>query len=191
MVETITPAVHGGRRRRYVAAVALHVAGAALGAAALGLVLGASGHLLGGPWGALGAGLIALVATLYALREARVVSVPIVALRRQVPEWWRTFFSPQTSALLYGASLGVGFGTFLSHGTLVVVAVAAALSADPVTGALLCAPFGVARALSAVAAGARDARAAVGRLDDVATTPVARLANLAVLAVLAAAAIAA
>jgi hypothetical protein len=190
MVETITPAVHGGRKLAYAASVALHVLGAALGAAALGFVLGAFAHLLGAPWDGLGAGPIAVVATLYALREARVVSVPVLTLRRQVPEWWRTFFSPQTSALLYGAGLGVGFGTFLSHGTLVVVAVAAALSADPVTGALLCAPFGVARGLSSVVAGARDARAAVDRLDDLATTPVARVANLAVLTALAAAAIA-
>jgi hypothetical protein len=191
MVETITPAVHGGRRRSYAASIALHVLGAALGAGALGFALGAAGHLVGAPWGAVGAGVIALVATLYALREARVLSVPVLALRRQVPEWWRTFFSPQTSALLYGVGLGVGLGTFLSHGTFVVVSVAAALSSDPVTGALLCAPFGLARALSAVVAGARNPRAAVDRLDELATTPLARLANLAVLALLAAAGLAA
>lgn len=190
MVETITPAVHGGRRRSYAASVALHVAGAGFGASALGFVLGAFGHLLGAPWGALGAGLIALLASLYALREARVISIPVLSLRRQVPEWWRTFFSPQTSALLYGVTLGVGFGTFLSHGTLVVVAVAAALSGDPITGAMVCAPFGVVRALSAVAAGARDARAAVDRLDELATTPVARVVNLTALTALATAALA-
>ncbi len=189
MVETITPAVHGGRRRSYAAAVALHVLGAGLSAAALGMSLGAVGHLLGVPWEPLGRGLVALTAILYALREAGLVHLTVGASRRQVPEWWRTFFSPQTSALLYGAGLGFGFGTFLSHGTLVAVSAAAALSGDPLLGALLCAPFGVTRAASAVAVGARDPAAAVNRLDELAATSLARTANAAVLAVVAAAAL--
>jgi hypothetical protein len=189
MVETITPAVHGGRRRGYAAAVAFHVLGAGLSAAALGVGLGATGRLLGAPWGPAGTGLVALTATLYALREGGLVRVPIWALRRQVPEWWRTFFSPQTSALLYGAGLGVGFGTFLSHGTLVAVSVAAAQSGDPLLGALLCAPFGLTRAMSAVVAGARDPTAAVNRLDELAVMPLARTANGAALAVVAAVAL--
>ena len=189
MVETITPAVHGGRRRSYAAAVALHVLGAGLSAAALGVSLGAIGHLLGAPWDRLGKGLIALTALLYALRETGLVRAPVGALRHQVPEWWRTFFSPETTALLYGAGLGFGFGTHLSHGTLVAVSVAAALSGDPLLGALLCAPFGLTRAASAVVAGARDPAAAVNRLDELAVTPLARIANAAALTVIAATAL--
>jgi hypothetical protein len=189
MVETITPAVHGGRRRSYAAAVTLHVLGAGLSAAALGMSLGAIGLLLGAPGGPLGRGLVALTAILYALREVGILRLSVGALRRQVPEWWRTFFSPQTSALLYGVGLGFGFGTFLSHGTLVAVSVAAALSGDPLLGALVCAPFGFTRAASAVVVGARDPAAAVNRLDELAVTPLARTANAAVLAMVAATAL--
>jgi len=53
--------------------------------------------------------------------ELTPVSVPVAQLRRQVPEWWRTFFGRRVASVLYGAGLGVGFLTYLSHGTLVVV----------------------------------------------------------------------
>src|SRR5881396_725699 len=156
MVETITPVVHGGRAGRWAGSIALHTAGAIASAAAFGAILGAAGSLLGAPWGGGGALLVALAAVLYLLREATVVSVPVPQLRRQVPQWWRTFFSVPVAAFLYGVGLGVGFLTYLTHGTLVVVAVAAAASGRPVVGAALVAPFGLARGmLVLVAARAR------------------------------------
>jgi hypothetical protein len=78
--------------------------------------------------------------------------------RRQVPEWWRTFFSPPVAATLYGAGLGVAFVTFLSFGTFVAVAAGALVGGDPLLGALVCAPFGLARAaaVALVGMGSRD-----------------------------------
>jgi hypothetical protein len=69
-----------------------------------------------------------------------------------VPDWWRTFFSWPASSALYGAGLGIGFFTYLAHGTLLVVAVGAAASGSPLVGAVLLAPFGLARGLSPVVA---------------------------------------
>ena len=84
--------------------------------------------------------------------------IPVPQLRRQVPDWWRTYFGRPLAALLYGAGLGVGFLTFLGHGTLVVVTVGAAATGRPFLGALVMMPFGLARGLAPlVGARSRDA----------------------------------
>ncbi|MBA2313327.1 MAG: hypothetical protein H0V97_11105 [Actinobacteria bacterium] len=168
MVETISPAVHGGRKPAYWMSVLLHTIGAVAAAAAVGFALGSVGHFLGAPWSGAGVAFIALVAALYALRAAAGLPVPIPSRRRQVPDWWRTFFSPQVSSLLYGLGLGVGYLTFLSFGTYVAVAAAALLGGDPFLGAFLCAPFGAGRALTVLlASGARDAEAAAAAVDHI------------------------
>lgn len=192
MVETITPVVHGGRAGRWAGSVALHVTGGVASAAAFGAILGAAGSLLGAPWGGGGALIIALAASLYLLREAGVVPVPVPQLRRQVPQWWRTFFSVPVAAFLYGAGLGVGFLTYLTHGTLVVVAVAAAVSGRPVVGAAIMAPFGLARGLSVLVAGGvhrpEDGSALVARLARSASSPAWRAPHVAALLAVAVAA---
>ena len=149
MVETITPVVHGGRAR-WARAVSLHVLGATLTAALFGAVLGAVGSLLGAPWGRAGAIALAIVALVYAIGELPRASVAVPQLRRQVPDWWRTYFGPSAAAFLYGAGLGVGFLTFLAHGTLVVVAAAALAIGDPLAGALVVGVFGLARGAAVV-----------------------------------------
>ncbi len=151
MAETISPAVHGGRSYSYWRAVAAHVLGAALAAAALGFMLGSVGAAFGAPWFGATPIVVALVAVLYFLREAMGLPVPVPYRRRQVPDWWRTFYSPTISSLLYGLSLGAGFFTYLSFGTLAAVAVAALAGGSPLWGAALCAPFGAARGLSVLA----------------------------------------
>jgi len=149
MVETITPVVHGGRAR-WIRAVVLHVAGATLTAAVFGAALGAIGSLLGAPWGRAGAIGVAVVALVYAIGEHQRLSVAVPQLRRQVPDWWRTYFGPSFASFLYGAGLGVGFLTFLAHGTLVVVAAAAIAIGDPAWGAVVLGSFGLARGAAIV-----------------------------------------
>ncbi len=179
MVETITPVVHGGRRASYRMAVLLHALGAAIAAALFGAALGALGAALRAPWGDAGLVVVAGVALVYAARELLGLPVPLPDVRRQVPDWWRTFFAPRVAAFLYGLGLGVGFLTYLSYGTLVAVAVAALASGHPLVGALVCIPFGLARGLSVWLAGsARAAPAeAVDRLESLAQTRVVRGVN--------------
>jgi hypothetical protein len=194
MVETIAPVVDGGRRFSYWAAIALHIAGAGLAATMLGALLGLLGDAAGAPWGRAGLVAIAVVATIYGVREVTGVPIPIPDRHRQVPEWWRTFFSAPVAALLYGLGLGVGFLTFLSFGTYVAVAVAALASGSPALGALVCAPFGVARALAASVPGLRrggETAGALNRLEEVGAGSLPRLANAAALAGIAVAALAA
>jgi hypothetical protein len=152
MVETISPVGYGGRTRRWLAAVALHVLGATATAAAFGGALGAVGALLHAPWGIAGVVAIAALALAYAAREAFGLPLPVPAARRQVPDWWRSFFSWPVAALLYGAGLGIGFLTYLTNGGLVVVAGAAVASGSPSAGALIVGAFGLARGLSALVA---------------------------------------
>ena len=151
MVETITPVVHGGSRRAWSASLAVHVFGAAIAAAAFGALLGAFGALLGAPWGRAGTLAIAAAAAVYLVAEFG-PRVPVPQLRRQVPDWWRTFFPPRVAAFLYGIGLGPGFFTYLTHGTFVVVAVAAAATGSPLLAALLVMPFGLARGLTVIVA---------------------------------------
>jgi len=187
MVETIAPVVHGGRNRRYWIAVALHVLGAGLSAAAFGLLLGAVGAVLNVSAN-VAVGLVVTVAVLYAARELLRLPVPLPDLDRQVPDWWRTFFAPPVAAFLYGLGLGVGFLTFLSFGTLVAVAAAAIASAEPLVGAALIMPFGVARGASVVF-GARtttaEVESRVQRLEDLARSRGPRLVNGVVLVIVA------
>ncbi|HUG87725.1 MAG TPA: MauE/DoxX family redox-associated membrane protein [Actinomycetota bacterium] len=195
MAATITPVVHGGRRTGWAISVGLHALGAGLAAAAFGAVLGGGGALLGGPWGGAGLTVVAAVAVAYAAREAFGLRVPIPERRRQVPEWWRGHLGPHPAALVYGLGLGVGFLTYLRHGTLVAVSALAIAAGDPALGALLLAPFGLARALALTAvASARtseDVRGVVDRLERIATSPLPRAANGIALAALAALALAA
>ncbi len=191
MVETITPVVHGGSRSGWAVSLSLHVAGATAAAAVFGSLVGAAGALLGAPWGVAGIALVGALAAAYLARELG-VPVPVPQLRRQVPDWWRTFFPPHVAAFLYGIGLGPGFLTYVGHGTLVVVSAAALASGRPLVGAVLLAPFGLARGLGPVLAfgvrSPREGAALVDRLVRSASRVRWRVANaVALVAVLAAA----
>ena len=146
MVQTITPVVHGGSRRKWADSIALHLIGATAAAAATGALIGGVGSLLGAPWGRIGTAIVALVALAYAAREILRLPVPVLDMRRQVPEWWRGSFGPRIAAFLYGLGLGPGFLTHLRHGTFVAASLVVAAIGEPLLGAALLAPFGFARA---------------------------------------------
>jgi hypothetical protein len=171
MVETISPVVHGGRTRSYWTAMSLHALGATLSAALLGAVLGGLGNLAGAPFGGIGLYVVAAVALVYLLREAAGLPIPIPSLRTQVPDWWRTFYSRNTTALLYGLGLGVGYFTYLSYGTFIVVTVAVVMSGDALAGALVVGSFGLARSVAVALAGP------VERVEELSTSSLPPSAN--------------
>ena len=185
MVETITPVVHGEKRSRYALSLVLHAMGATLAAALVGLIAGGVGALAGAPWGATGWTVVAALAVVYALREVFRLPIPVPDRHRQVPLWWRSFYSPPVSAVLYGFGLGVGYLTYLSFGTYFVVTIAAFVSGSPLVGAALCAPFGLARAMSVVlanrGAGSEARPSGIDRIDDLSGTAWPRTVNALVL----------
>jgi methylamine utilization protein MauE len=182
MVETINPVVHGKRRSGWALDVCLHVAGATIVAGAFGAALGAAGRLLGAPWGVGGPVMVAAVALAYAGAEAAGLRLPVPQAKRQVPDWWRTFFSRPVFSFLYGVGLGVGFLTYLPRGTLVVVSAFAFASGRPIIGMLVVAPFGLARSgavlLAARVRTEREARDLVHRLAESSRRPAWLAANV-------------
>ena len=192
MVETITPVVHGGRKKEYWVSVALHALGATLAAATFGLILGGIGDLVRAPWGRAGAVVVAVIATMYTVREAFGLPIPLPDRHAQVPQWWRDFFSAPVSSFLYGAGLGIGYFTFLRFGTYVAVSVAAFSIGDPVIGMLVCVPFGLTRGLTVIltvnATEPADAGGLVDILDRWGSTRWPRLLNALALACVAVAA---
>jgi type IV secretory pathway TrbD component len=176
MVHTITPVVDGRKRPRslYGASVVLHTLGATTSAALFGGLLGTAGMLARAPWGPAGTGVVAFIAALYAARELARLPIPLFDRRRQVPEWWRTFYSRPVAALLYGLSLGIGFLTFLTFGSFVVVCVVALASGSPAAGAALCGSFGLARGLAVLTGAGSSAGAWI---ESASSRRAARLAN--------------
>src|SRR5918996_337417 len=195
MVDTITPVVHGGSRKSWARPFPLHPLGATASASVMGAALGLAGVLLGAPWGAASATLVVVVVVAYAAREAFGIPVPIPDARRQVPQWWRETFSPETAAALYGLGLGLGFATHLRHGTLVAVAGAVVAGGDPAVGAVAIGAFGLARSIAVGstwrAVDPPGARSLARSLERMAIGPWPRIVNGAALAAVAAGALAA
>ena len=179
MVETIAPVVHGDRRSSYRLSLLIHALASTLAAAAVGAVAGGLGFLVGAPW-RWGWIVVAGIAFLYAIREATGLRVPIPDRHQQVPLWWRSFYSPRVTSFLYGFGLGIGYLTYLSFGTYVVVTAAAFASGEAVVGALISAPFGIGRAVSVALANARaseDRPSGIDRVDDLAHTRLPETVN--------------
>jgi hypothetical protein len=143
MVETITPAVCGSRKRQLVA-LALFAVGAIAAAAALGAVLGLAGAAIGA---GLALAVAVVLAVLGALREAGVIHVPIPQSRRQVPERWRSELPLPVWSAGYGAGLGLGLLTYQPVATFWVACAAALALGRPVAGAVAFALYGVGRAV--------------------------------------------
>ncbi len=140
MVETISPAVCGTRRRTALA-LTLFAAGSIGVAAAVGLLLGLLGSAALVP--------VAIALALAGvLRESGLVRLPVPQSRRQVPERWHHELPLPVWSLGYGAGLGVGVLTYQPVATFLVVAVAAAAS-GPVAAVLALSAFGIGRVAGA------------------------------------------
>jgi hypothetical protein len=162
MVETITPAGCGSRRR-YRIALALFATGAVLASAALGALLGLAGSAFDR---AVALGVVAVLALVAAAREMGLIPGPVPGARGQVPERWRREWPLPAWSLAYGAGLGVGLLTRLPVTTFLVACAGALALGDPLVAAACLAPFGLGRALMVVLPTIRsaDPAAAVGRL---------------------------
>jgi cytochrome c biogenesis protein CcdA len=146
MVETLTPAVCGGRSRRTLAILAF-AAGALLASAGLGALLGLAGRSIGGTVALV---IVAALAVVVAAREAGLVRFPVPQVRRQVPERWRRSLPLPLWSFGYGAGLGVGLLTHQPVATLWIAVAGAVALGSPVAGAACLAVFGLGRAVMVV-----------------------------------------
>jgi hypothetical protein len=125
------------------------------------------------------------IAALYAVREVSGVPIPVPDRHKQVPLWWRTFYSPPVAGTLYGLGIGVGYLTYLSFGTYFVVTIAAIATGDPLLATALTAPFGLGRGMSVAlanrTAGSADRPSGIDSVDALSTTRWPKLANATVL----------
>ena len=162
MIETITPAVCGSRRRRRIA-ITLFTGAATVSAALVGVALGTLGLVLGGTAALVAA---AAIAGLAALRELGLVRVPLPQSRRPVPQWWHARLPLPVWSAGYGAGLGAGFFTFQPVATFWVACAAAVALGRPLAAGAGFALYGVGRALMVVLPAWRDPEvtAAVERL---------------------------
>jgi hypothetical protein len=159
MIETITPAVCGSRRRQRLA-FALFALGALLASAVLGALLGLAGGRLGLEHAVLAVAVLALAA---AAREAGILRVPLPQSRRQVPDRWRGELPLPVWSFGYGAGLGVGFATFQPVSTFWVACAGALALGRPLTAAGCLSLYGLGRVLMVTLPSVRagDAGAAV------------------------------
>jgi hypothetical protein len=137
-----------GRERNRVAAVLL-AASAATGALA-GFALGALWQLAGLP----SLAPVAAIALVVGATVADAVGLRPLAVGRQVPREWGRLFEPSTTALLYGARLGVGPLTILTTWWWWAATVVSA-SHGAVTAAATGAVFGAVRVVVMLAVARR------------------------------------
>jgi hypothetical protein len=180
MVETLTPAVCGGRQRHHLA-TALFALGALSASAVLGALLGLAGR---GVERTPALAALAALALVVAGREAGLIPLPVPQLRRQVPERWRRSLPLPLWSAGYGAGLGLGLATHQPVATLWAAAGGALALGRPAAGAACLAFFGAGRALMTLLPRAGQPAERVARLA--AGRRLLRPANAAALVVLAA-----
>jgi hypothetical protein len=159
MLSSISPLGERARGQRYPVTVGAYLLASTAGGALVGGVLGTVGAPLGLPFRPV-AVLLAVAAALTALADGSGRRPP--RPRRQVDERWLHAYRGWVYGAGYGAQLGVGAATVISTAALPLLWLAEVLSGSPVTGVLLGAAFGAARALPLLL-GARATRPAALR----------------------------
>jgi hypothetical protein len=161
MIETITPAVCGGRNRYRFALAAFTLA--ALAAAALvGALLGLLGGLVDARPVIVGAAVLAIFA---ALQELGLIRFPLPQVRLQVPQRWHAELPLPLWSAGYGAGLGLGLFTYQPVATFWIACAAAVALGRPIAGAACFSLYGLGRAAMVIVPRREpDPAAAVERL---------------------------
>ena len=135
----LTPLVKvAGRKRIWIAAVALYTLTGLAVSTAVGTGLGELGHLLGLSGGPHVVPVVGLGAALVlAARELRVMRFRLPERRLQTEKVWMHDFGPLGAAALWGLHLGLGFFTRINYGGFWVLTLLALGLGDPRYGSLV------------------------------------------------------
>lgn len=152
MVGTVTPIVHGEKRRKVLPVSGFfHVLGSSVGGAVMGVLLAAFGGLAVYPVSHSSKFIlfivIGMVSLLGGLRELELIRFPFPTTSRQVRRSLRAVLTPKVSVFLYGAELGAALFTRPPSATIYCVAVWVALSGNPLQGAVTMATYGITRSI--------------------------------------------
>lgn len=154
MLASISPLGERARGNRWGLTAGAYTAGVVASAASLGAVLGRLGSAL--PGGSPAQWLVPAVAVAAGGWDL-VSRGPVPGVHRQVNEDWLGRYRGWVYGLGFGAQLGVGFATIVTTAAVYAWMVAALLTRDVVSGLLIGACFGSARAaMLGVVRGAHD-----------------------------------
>jgi hypothetical protein len=136
-----------GAKKAWTISVAIYTLAGFLASALVGGGLGAIGQLLL-PSEANGVRLetACVIAVIALLREARLLSIPLLQTRRQTNDVWAKIFPVPVTAALWGFDLGLVFTTRLTFSGPWVLSSIALLYASPQLGAILFAGYWLGRA---------------------------------------------
>ena len=156
MLASITPLGERGRQSTWGVTVAAFLLGAAGAGAGAGALAGAVGLLAVPASVGMDARLavVAVAALIAGGIDARADPAP--GPRRQVNEEWLRRYRGWVYGLGFGAQLGIGVSTVVSSAATYVALIAALMTRNPASGALIVGCFGAVRGLTPLAAARVD-----------------------------------
>lgn len=150
MVSTISPVVYRNtiyKDCKWVTSAGIYTIGSVIGATATGTFFGLVGVLMSTVDLTISASVIFLVSLLYSLHELKIISLPYIERKKQVPLSWRSKFHPYISSGLYGFLLGMGIVTFIPTTSFHVLILTTVFSGSMGYSISLFAIFGITRTL--------------------------------------------
>ena len=151
MLTSIAPLGERSRGPRWSTTMVQFIAAATLGGALTGLVAGAVGSLVLSDLGDARAWAVLVAASVAFLIDATPARASLRWPHRQVDERWFAQYRRWIYATGFGFQLGLGFTTVIPAALIMLVAVLALLTADPLAGLAIGATFGAVRGLSLLA----------------------------------------
>jgi hypothetical protein len=168
MLSTITPMAERSRGHRYGVTATWFVVGAALG----GLTLGSAAALLAAGVGALGLsttatfGAAAVLAALAAMVDAGTFGRTPPFFRRQVDDAWLAKYRAWVYGGGFGWQIGVGLATYIMTAGVVLTALLAVLTGEPLVALGIGLAFGLFRGLVVLLGARITSPAALGAVHE-------------------------
>ena len=147
MLTSINPISERGRQHRFAVTSGWFIVGGVLGGVTLGLAAALFAAFLSATALSLEVRLAlgAAAAFLAVLLDVGALGVRFPILRRQVNERWLDEFRGWFYGVGFGWQIGVGFATYVMTAAVGLVAILAALTAQPLIALAICALFGLVR----------------------------------------------
>ena len=184
MLSSITPLGERGHGRRWHVTASWYAAGSTLGGGGVGWLAGLLGSFAGLSTGVAVTLAAAAVCIAAAGADVFVGGRSLPSWRRQVNENWLVGYRAWVVGGGFGVQLGAGLVTIVTSASTYAVFALAGLTTTAVTGGVVGATFGLARALPVLATRPATTPVALGRLHAVlaAWARPARIATVTVLA---------